>query len=142
MIVYADTSFQIPAYVVDVHSPAVVSRMAKMPQVSLTPFSRTEVANAIHRQAFIGRLSPAEAQMAWTSFESDCNSGAWRSVPFPNRAWETCVDLARRYAPTLGVRTLDSLHVACALELKAQKFWTFDDRQARLAEAVGLDTSA
>jgi predicted nucleic acid-binding protein len=40
------------------------------------------------------------------------------------------------------VRTLDSLHVACALELKAERFWTFDERQARLAEAVGLDTSA
>jgi predicted nucleic acid-binding protein len=40
------------------------------------------------------------------------------------------------------VRTLDSLHVACALELKAERFWTFDDRQVRLAEAVGLDTTA
>jgi predicted nucleic acid-binding protein len=40
------------------------------------------------------------------------------------------------------VRTLDSLHVACALELKAERFWTFDDRQARLAEAVGLNLSA
>ena len=66
----------------------------------------------------------------------------WQSTPFPHRAWETCVELARRFGPTLGVRTLDTLHVACALELKAQKFWTFDDRQARLAEAVGLDTSA
>ena len=52
-----------------------------------------------------------------------------------------CVDLARRYGPTLGVRTLDSLHVACALELGADKFWTFDERQAKLAEAVGLDVS-
>jgi predicted nucleic acid-binding protein len=32
--------------------------------------------------------------------------------------------------------------VACALELGAEKFWTFDDRQARLAEAAGLDTKA
>jgi predicted nucleic acid-binding protein len=30
--------------------------------------------------------------------------------------------------------------VACALELKAQRFWTFDERQARLAKAVGFDT--
>jgi hypothetical protein len=31
-----------------------------------------------------------------------------------------------------GVRTLDSLqHVACALELKAERFWTFDDRQLK-----------
>jgi len=142
LIVYVDTSFQIASYIVDVHSPAVVGRMANMPQVCLTPFNRSEVANAIHRQAFIGRLSSAEAQIAWRSFENDCNSGAWQSVPFPNRAWDTCIDLARRFAPTLGVRTLDTLHVASAVELSAQKFWTFDDRQARLAEAVGLDTTA
>jgi len=33
---------------------------------------------------------------------------------------------------------LDSLHVACALELKADRFWTFDERQAKLAKAEGL----
>lgn len=63
-------------------------------------------------------------------------------VEFPLRAWDTGIDLARRHGPALGVRTLDSLHVACALELKAERFWTFDERQARLAEAVGLNTSA
>jgi predicted nucleic acid-binding protein len=36
------------------------------------------------------------------------------------------------------VRTLDSLHVASALELKADRFWTFDERQAKLAKVVGL----
>ncbi|MGA2250711.1 hypothetical protein [Terracidiphilus sp.] len=43
--------------------------------------------------------------------------------------------------PTLGVRTLDSLHVACALELGARSFWTFDERQERLAIAAGLNTN-
>jgi predicted nucleic acid-binding protein len=66
----------------------------------------------------------------------------WSAVEFPTQAWQTCDDLARRHGPVLGVRTLDSLHVACALELKADRFWTFDERQARLAEAVGLDTKA
>jgi predicted nucleic acid-binding protein len=66
----------------------------------------------------------------------------WSAVQFPSRAWETCDDLARQHGPSLGVRTLDTLHVACALELKADRFWTFDDRQERLAQAVGLDTGA
>jgi len=56
--------------------------------------------------------------------------------------WDTSIALSARFGAIFGVRTLDSLHVACALELKAQKFWTFDARQARLAEAVGLDTTA
>lgn len=40
-----------------------------------------------------------------------------------------------------GARTLDSLHVACAMELKANRFWTFDERQAKLAKAAGLRTT-
>jgi predicted nucleic acid-binding protein len=38
----------------------------------------------------------------------------------------------------LGTRTLDVLHVACALELKLRRFLSFDERQQQLAAAVGL----
>jgi predicted nucleic acid-binding protein len=140
-MIYIDTSFLAPAYVVDQHTPVVLARLAATPEVLLTPFNRSEAANAIFRQAFLGKLSLAEVIRSWMTFESDCATGVWRPVAFPAAAWETCSDLARRFAPTLGVRTLDSLHVACALELRAERFWTFDDRQARLAEAVGLDTN-
>ena len=34
--------------------------------------------------------------------------------------------------------TLDTLHVASALQLGAERFFTFDERQANLARAVGL----
>ena len=59
----------------------------------------------------------------------------------PEDTFTTSINLAGRFGPTHGVRTLDSLHVAAALELKADRFWTFDDRQAQLAEACGLNTS-
>jgi predicted nucleic acid-binding protein len=68
-------------------------------------------------------------------------AGRWISVPIPENAFELCAELGRQYGPKLGVRTLDSLHVACALELKADRFWTFDERQAKLAKAKGLKTS-
>jgi predicted nucleic acid-binding protein len=115
--------------------------MAGSPSVWLTEFNRAELANSIFQQVFLKRLTPADADQVWSDFKRDCADGVWTGVGFPYHAWKTCTDLARRYGPTLGVRTLDSLHVACALELKAQRFWTFDDRQARLAEAVGFDTS-
>lgn len=141
-MIYIDTSFLAAAYVVDSHTPLVLGRLATRPEVFITPFNRSEAANAVFRQAFLGKLSLAEAVRAWKTFESDCASGVWKAMAFPAAAWETSSDLARRYGPTLGVRTLDSLHVACALELRAERFWTFDDRQAKLAEAVGLDTKA
>jgi len=49
--------------------------------------------------------------------------------------------MARRHGARLGMRTLDSLHVAAALELGAKSFWTFDERQAKLAAATALQTS-
>jgi predicted nucleic acid-binding protein len=141
-MIYADTSFLAAAYIVDAHTPAVLGRLANRPGVFITPFNRGETASAIFRQQFLGKLTLAETIRAWKTFEGDSASGIWRSVAFPDAAWERCADLARSYGPSLGVRTLDSLHVACALELRAEKFWTFDDRQSRLAEAVGLDTKA
>jgi predicted nucleic acid-binding protein len=116
--------------------------MAGSPSVWLTEFNRAELANAVFQQVFLKRLTPADAAQVWSDFKRDCADGVWAWVGFPLQAWETCADLARRFGPTLGVRTLDSLHVACALELKAERFWTFDERQARLAKAVGLDMSA
>jgi hypothetical protein len=115
--------------------------MARSPAVWLTQFNRAELASAIFQQVFLKRLTPADANQVWSDFRRDCADGVWTAVGFPHNAWETSIDLARRYAPTLGVRTLDLLHVACALELRAERFWTFDERQARLAEAVGLDTN-
>jgi len=115
--------------------------MARSPSVWLTEFNRAELGNAIFQQVFLKRLGPPDAAQVWNDFKRDCAEGVWTGVGFPSRAWETCIDLARRYGATLGVRTLDSLHVACALELRAEKFWTCDERQAKLAEAAGLDTN-
>lgn len=115
--------------------------MATGPNLRISPFSRAELANAIYRQVFLDRLSQIDAARAWDNFELDCRSGVLELKEFPEAAWNVVADLARRFVPKLGVRTLDALHVACALELQAEKFWTFDDRQAKLAEAAGLDTA-
>jgi|ERR1700722_2967228 len=129
-------------YLQDAHSREAYNRMATHPSLPITPFGRAEVANAIYRQIFLKRITELYASAAWQNFEFDCRSGVLQSTELPEATWVEVIELARRYCPTLGVRTLDSLHVACALELKAERFWTFDERQAKLAEAVGLDTGA
>ncbi|MGA2848923.1 MAG: type II toxin-antitoxin system VapC family toxin [Terracidiphilus sp.] len=142
MIVYADSSFLVSSYTADAHSNEADNRRALSPTILITPFVRAELCTALHLQVFQKRVSLAQANSAWQDFEQDGNNGTLTRIDFPLAALPRTVDLAKRFAPTLSVRTLDSLHVACAMELKAQKFWTFDDRQARLAEAVGLDTTA
>lgn len=140
MTIYADSSFLVSSYIDDAHSAEADRRMSLFPSVWLTPLNRAELAHAIHQYVFRRKLSPLEAQQVWNQFQQDSMQGVWIPVGLPEGTWETSIDLALRYGSTLGVRTLDSLHVACALELKAERFWTFDERQARLAEAVGLDT--
>ena len=71
-------------------------------------------------------------------FQRDRQSGFWREVNLADPIFDRCVQLAQQYASSVSMRTLDTLHVACALELGAERFWTFDQRQAKLARAVGL----
>jgi predicted nucleic acid-binding protein len=97
-----------------------------------------EWAHAVSQHVFQGEMSPSESVRITRQLEKDRSAHVWVEVELPQNVFELCADLARRYGPRLGVRTLDSLHVACALELKAKQFWTFDELQLKLAKAVGL----
>ena len=133
-----DSSFLVSLYLRDLHSTEAIGRMAAKPRLWLTPLHHAEFAHAIERQVFQKLLSRREARQVHAQFEKDCEDGVWVKVALPEQAFELCAQLARRHAARLGTRTLDALHVASALELKAERFWTFDERQAKLARAAGL----
>lgn len=111
------------------------------PALWVTPLHLAEFFHAIAQQVFFKKIPSVAAEGVYDNLKRDRRVGLWIEAPIPEHAFELCADLARRYGPTLGVRTLDSLHVACALKLKAERFWTFDERQAKLAKATGLKTS-
>jgi predicted nucleic acid-binding protein len=50
--------------------------------------------------------------------------------------------LVYRHTATLGFRTADIMHVASAMVLGCDTFWSFDARAKRLAGLVGLRTNA
>ena len=141
MSVYADSSFVVSLYLTDVHSPEARRRVQGAPPVILTSLHRAEWAHALGQHQFRGTMSAEAARRANSQLVSDEAANLWREVPLPENAFELCADLARRYGAKLGIRTLDSLHVACALELRAERFWTFDERQGKLAKTVGLKIS-
>jgi predicted nucleic acid-binding protein len=139
--VYADSSFLVSLYVKDAYSPEAVRRMQQLLAVSITQLNRSELAHSLSQYVFRGVFTEANARLYWNEFEDDCRKQVWHLADLPETTWKTSIDLAQQFGPTLGVRTLDSLHVACALEIKARRFWTFDERQERLAKAAGLDTA-
>lgn len=49
--------------------------------------------------------------------------------------------LSRQITARLGTRTADLLHVAAAIELKADYLYSFDQQQRKLAQVVRLKTN-
>jgi hypothetical protein len=47
-------------------------------------------------------------------------------------------ELSDRYSPTVGTRSLDLLHVAAAMLLQADTFFSFDERQRQAAKGEGM----
>ena len=138
MTVYVDSSFLVSLYVTDQHSAESRKRVLAASSISFTPLHLAEWTHAIAQHVFRRKLTPSEAQKIYLHLKADRSAGRWLEAALPEYAFDLCADLARRHGPKLGVRTLDSLHVACALQLKAEQFWTFDERQAKLAKAEGL----
>lgn len=141
MIVYADSSFIVSLYLSDSHSLEARQRVRQVSSLVFTPLHRAEWFHALGKQQFWGNLTAEKAEEFESQLASDQAAGFWRETTIPDLSFELCVDLARHHGAKLGVRTLDSLHVACALELQAEQFWTFDERQAKLAKAEGLKLS-
>ena len=141
MSIYADSSFFVSLYVPDQHTPEALHRVASRPALWMTPLHLAEWAHAVEQHVFRKVASRSDADSFIQLFQDDRKQGLWREVAVPDRAFEVCAHLAHQYAARLGVRTVDSLHVASALELQAEHFWTFDQRQAKLARAAGLRAS-
>lgn len=141
MSIYADSSFFVSLYVPDQHTPEARHRVASRPSLWMTPLHVAEWAHAVEQHVFRKAASRSDADSFIQLFQDDRKQRLWKEVAVPDRAFELCTQLAHQYAARLGTRTLDSLHVASALELKADEFWTFDQRQAKLARAAGLQAS-
>ncbi|HYG34960.1 MAG TPA: type II toxin-antitoxin system VapC family toxin [Clostridia bacterium] len=138
--VYVDPSALARLYIHQAGSREMAVWRAKLRgALPVTHHGRTEVINAICRAAFLGQLDPNGLAETLADFSSDFASGHLRQADVLWRAaLNLAAELSQRHTPKLGTRSLDVLHVACALELKLRLFVTFDIRQQLLAAAAGL----
>ena len=105
----------------------------------ITHHGRVEVVNGICLAAFRRQIDAATLKDVLGSFAEDIDTGRYAYAEVPWRsALRRAAELSREYTPEIGCRSLDVLHVACALELGLPNFLTFDARQRRLARSVGL----
>jgi predicted nucleic acid-binding protein len=139
-VTYVDTSVLFSLYVPDANSArADAWRQANPEPIDFTGFHRIELRNALSLAVFQQRLTPAQAEAAWTQVQEDLKAGVLVAKP---NLWARLVPeaeaLATHHTPTIGTRSLDVLHVSAALVMGATEFCTFDARQGKLAQLAGM----
>jgi len=138
LIAYADTGFLVSLYGQDAHSAAATALVKSKPVFLLTPLGEAEFTNAIELRVFRKEWTRAEARSIHEIFQQHQAAGVFRVAPLGPEVWEKALVFSRRHSAKLGSRTLDLLHVAAAIVLKPDVFYTFDKRQRKLARAERL----
>lgn len=138
MIAYADTGFLVSLYGRDSQAPIARALVQSKPVFLLTSLGEAEFINAVELRMFRKEWSRDEAKLILEVFLQHQAAGVFRVEPLMSEVWEKALVLARRYTAKFGTRTLDLLHVATALVVKTDLFYTFDERQRKLAQAEHL----
>lgn len=137
---YVDASALLKLYFHHPDSAAMSAWRARLRgALPVTHHGLLEIVNGLCQLAFRRDMTAPALHDALASVEEDFATGRYLRADVPWRsALRRADDLSREYTPEIGCRSLDVLHVACALELGLPSFLTFDLRQRRLARAVGL----
>lgn len=147
MKVYADTNFIVRLYLEKPETGEARALMAKHRQcLPVFWLLRLEVINGIEQSVFSGygetqqRVSRNLAAACQQYFKDDLGDGvAMSPADVPNARLSRVVEeLSLRYTGTHGFRIYDLMHVAAALELGCDTFWSFDIRACKLARLEGL----
>ena len=140
MVAFADTGFIASLYLEETTSKAADAALdGRREPLPVTPLVALEVRNAFNRAVQRGRITMAQRDALWQDVEADIASGFLVPTPVTSgQLHDKALQLSDRHTPTLGTRSLDLLHVAAALILESKIFFSFDDRQRRVAASEGL----
>jgi predicted nucleic acid-binding protein len=101
-----------------------------------------EMRSVLARKTRAGEISSPESALVLRRFRKDIRLRRFRVQALRVRHYEVAEKLVEAYGPTHGLRTLDSLHLAGALDLKAGKLIdsivVADKILARVAALEGL----
>ena len=138
-MIYLDSSVLVSMHIRDVNTPAALALVRSADESFLmSSLAEFETVNAFSLRVFRNEMLPINRDHAVRDLEDDAEYGVLTLVPVPDSAFARAKTLALTLTPTIGVRALDLLHVAVALELGVNALYTFDQKQHRTAQAAGL----
>ncbi len=139
MSIYADTSFVVSLYTPDSNSRQAVELMRQVDlPLMLTPLGEVELMNTLQLRIFRSELTSLQVKAAASDIRKDFDAEILVLKPFSAAMFEKAKQISQRRTRSLGIRALDLLHVASAVVLQAETFYSFDVDQRKLARAEGL----
>jgi predicted nucleic acid-binding protein len=148
---YADTNFLTRCYLPIAAQPPVEKLLAQLRMAGgwlpMIWLHRLELANAFEQHVFAWRtlgqtrITAEMAAAAQARFREDCAQPASLLRPAvisQSDLEKQFQELCLRHTAKHGFRTYDLIHVATALLLDCDAFWSFDPRANKLAALEGL----
>lgn len=149
---YADTNFLTRLYLSLPGTAEAVDALSQLQNngreaIPISWHHRLETINAFQLLVFSSTQSPLQprvtleqAAAALANFRGDLSKPTFfREVPLLLQELERQFEeLALRHTARHGFRTYDLLHVASALALQCDTFWSFDPKASKLAALEGL----
>ena len=150
MRVYADTSFIVRLIRTESDSPGAIDAFRRLgrPTLFFVPLHQLEVRNGILQRSFFQKHSASTEERRQATRERDqafrlldffLTRGTFREIKVDcDLVFAQAIRLTVTHTLRTGAKSLDLLHIANALELKAELFLTCDRKQSKIAKAEGL----
>lgn len=140
IMIYADTSVLVAILVNDSNTAEALDILSYLRKpLAYNRLLKLEIGNALRLKLANRILRDRDVSEAEHTAEEYVNTNRWVEV---EPIWERVLDRARGlsmyYTKQTHSRSLDIMHVACAMELQVSHFVSFDVRQRDLAEKVGM----
>ncbi|MSU51740.1 MAG: PIN domain-containing protein [Opitutus sp.] len=153
MPVYPDTNLLVRLYTEMPESPLTLQRFENLrrnrgARLPITWLHQMELTNAFQQLVFLARqgggirMSPERAMLCLADFDEDLvtGHGLYPAAVAATVLVREARQLSLRHTAGHGFRAYDVAHVACALLLDCDVFWSFDTKANELAKLEGLKT--
>ena len=138
-MLYLDTSSLLKLYIREQGSELVHSRVTSQDHpLPIWEIQKAELINALRLKVFWNEITLEQAETQIALFENRLKRGLYVFPEIDRDSLMKCVLRLGAETPRLGCRTIDIFHVACAVEIGASEFLSFDQRQNALATHAGL----
>lgn len=138
-MIYLDTSALVKLYLLEADSAVMQELISSQHDpLPVWELQEMELTNALRLKVFWGEISPMDSDRQLELFEQRKEKGHYYFPELDRSALVTTFQCLSAHTTELGCRTLDIMHVACAVLLAPDLFVSFDARQKQLAARAGL----